>query len=165
METLGRARYVEPLEQDYDDCFDGTHALAYPHIDNLKHYNRIHDVETNERARAVFADVISMVKRLGVQTLCEGVETEEQVAFLRAVGCKKAQGYFFGRPSPHDVTMQRLDERTAAWRGRRAVPAGSPGGQSRWRGRRQSRRAGPTPEAPAPAPPAHGRCRRSCCRG
>ena len=49
METLGRARYVELLEQDYDVCFDGTHALVYLHIDNLKHYNRIHGVEAGDR--------------------------------------------------------------------------------------------------------------------
>ena len=39
-----------------------------------------------------------MAKRLGMETLAEGVETQEQYQFLLEVGCEKLQGFLFGRP-------------------------------------------------------------------
>lgn len=71
-------------------------------------------IMVNDRARSVLADTVSMVKRLGMQTLCEGVETEEQFAFLRAIGCEKAQGYYFSRPVPHDQVFRILTDGASA---------------------------------------------------
>lgn len=44
--------------------------------------------------------MISVGQALGAATVAEGVETAEQGAFLRRVGCEFAQGYFFSRPVP-----------------------------------------------------------------
>jgi len=41
-----------------------------------------------------------MAQALGIRTLAEGVETAEQLAFLREQGCDEAQGYFFSQPLP-----------------------------------------------------------------
>ncbi len=68
----------------------------------------LQEVEHNERARVIVADAVSMVKRLALQTLCEGVESEDQFLFLKAVGCEKAQGYFFGKPQSHEEMMAHL---------------------------------------------------------
>ncbi len=68
----------------------------------------LQEVEHNERARVIVADAVSMVKRLALQTLCEGVESEDQFLFLKAVGCEKAQGYFFGKPQSHEEIMEHL---------------------------------------------------------
>ena len=70
----------------------------------------LQEVEVNERARVIVADAVSMVKRLALQTLCEGVETEDQFLFLKAVGCEKAQGYYFSRPVSHEEIMSHLFE-------------------------------------------------------
>ncbi len=70
----------------------------------------LQEVESNERARVIVSDAVSMVKRLALQTLCEGVETSEQFMFLKAVGCEKAQGYFFGKPQSHEEIMAHLKE-------------------------------------------------------
>ena len=39
-----------------------------------------------------------MAKHIGIRTLAEGVETEEQYAFLRDIGCEEVQGFYFSKP-------------------------------------------------------------------
>ncbi len=52
----------------------------------------------NAASRKLLAAIVPMAKELGMHTLAEGVETAEQVAFLKSIGCEKLQGYFFGKP-------------------------------------------------------------------
>ena len=53
-------------------------------------------------SRGIFflQQIISMVRGLGYDVICEGVETDEQVRILRDAGCEKGQGYWFSRPLP-----------------------------------------------------------------
>lgn len=55
-----------------------------------------------EKSKTILASVVDMSKRLGIQTLAEGVETEEHRDYLRRIGCEKMQGYLFGKPQPYD---------------------------------------------------------------
>ena len=48
----------------------------------------------------ILSDIISMISKLGVSTLAEGVQTKEQLRFLRDAGCDKVQGFLFGKPMP-----------------------------------------------------------------
>ena len=45
---------------------------------------------------------------LGMEVVAEGVETQAQLDFLRAVGCDAAQGYHLARPLPHDECTEYL---------------------------------------------------------
>ena len=63
------------------------------------------------RSRQIITSVMMMAKMLGVQTLAEGVETEEQVSFLRQIGCGRIQGYFYGRPAQYEDAMDYIRER------------------------------------------------------
>ena len=54
----------------------------------------------NERANIIISAVIEMAKKLGIPALSKGVETQEQLDFLKSVGCDLAQGFLFGRPEP-----------------------------------------------------------------
>ncbi|HVI29454.1 GGDEF domain-containing phosphodiesterase [Hansschlegelia sp.] len=54
-------------------------------------------------ARVVVGTVIGMADNLGVDTVAEGVETEEQLDFVISHGCTYAQGYLFGRPMAADA--------------------------------------------------------------
>lgn len=54
----------------------------------------------NERTPVLMRSIVDMAKRLGMLTLTEGVETEEELHFLRKLGCTYAQGYLFSKPVP-----------------------------------------------------------------
>ena len=49
---------------------------------------------------AISAAIIAMGHSMGLKVLAEGVETEEQLAFLLEQGCDEGQGYLFSRPVP-----------------------------------------------------------------
>ena len=65
----------------------------------------------NERSRKIIRSIVAMAKTLGVHTLAEGAETEEQVDFLRTMGCEKIQGYFYNRPLPWQDIEQWMKEK------------------------------------------------------
>ncbi|MCG6114008.1 MAG: EAL domain-containing protein [Mesorhizobium sp.] len=78
-----------------------THLQQYP-VDVIKidrsFIERI-DLE-DSKATAVIDAVLQMARRLGMQTVAEGIETTEQARYLRARGCTIGQGYYFSRAVP-----------------------------------------------------------------
>ena len=60
----------------------------------------LRNFDKNKKTRGILMALVHMVKQLGVQTLVEGVETPEQVDFLRSIGVDKLQGYYFSKPIP-----------------------------------------------------------------
>lgn len=52
-----------------------------------------------------------MAKHIGIRTLAEGVETEEQYAFLRDIGCEEVQGFYFSKPLPADEVLYVMHEK------------------------------------------------------
>ena len=56
----------------------------------------------DESSAAIVSAVIGMAHALGRTVTAEGIETAEQLAFLRALGCDQAQGYLYGKPEPLD---------------------------------------------------------------
>jgi len=58
----------------------------------------VEDLETDMRARAIVDAVLGLCAQLAIDVVAEGVETEAQLAWLAAHGCRFAQGYLIGRP-------------------------------------------------------------------
>jgi diguanylate cyclase (GGDEF)-like protein/PAS domain S-box-containing protein len=58
---------------------------------------------------AICTAVVSLAHALGLRAVAEGVETPEQLAELRTLGCELAQGYLFGRPAPAEMYGARPD--------------------------------------------------------
>ena len=64
-------------------------------------------LDESDNARVVLTELMRMAASLKVSTVCEGVETEEQVHFLQEIGCSKLQGYYFGKPIPYEAILER----------------------------------------------------------
>ncbi len=60
----------------------------------------------NEKERIVLECIFYFANRLGITTVAEGVETREQLEFLRTCDCKKIQGYIFAKPMPEDDYLE-----------------------------------------------------------
>ena len=58
------------------------------------------DTSEEKKARRILKHIINLSNDLGIQSLTEGVETEEQYRMLSSMGCKLFQGYFFAKPMP-----------------------------------------------------------------
>ena len=52
--------------------------------------------------------IIDIAEFLGVTSIAEGVETEEQLAFVREIGCELVQGYYYHKPEPLEEILFRL---------------------------------------------------------
>jgi EAL domain-containing protein (putative c-di-GMP-specific phosphodiesterase class I) len=54
----------------------------------------------NAESLAIIRAVVAMADSLEMSTTAEGVETEDELTMVRRLGCRKIQGYYFGRPMP-----------------------------------------------------------------
>lgn len=74
-----------------------------------------------DKAKDIVRSAITMAKDLGIQTLAEGVETKDQFEFLRSIGCDQIQGYYYGKPEPHDdfaahIRAKKIISEQRKWR-------------------------------------------------
>jgi len=65
------------------------------------------ELERSPQARAIIRAVLALGESLGIPVLAEGVETGQQLNFLREQGCNEAQGYFLGFPSESIASLSQ----------------------------------------------------------
>lgn len=101
-----------------DDFGTGYSSLGYLHqwpLDAIKidrtFVTRMHTEPTHLQ---LVRTVRALANNIGVVAVAEGVETEEQLATLREIGCEFAQGYLFSKPAPPDE-MERLLSADPRW--------------------------------------------------
>ncbi len=86
-----------------DDFGTGYSSLSYLRsfpFDKIKiDQSFVRDVAASGESSLIVRAIIGLSRSLGMRTTAEGVETEEQLARLRAEGCNEVQGYLFGMPS------------------------------------------------------------------
>ena len=96
---------------DFGSEYSSLNSLHNYHFDVIK-IDMGFFSHFDDRSRQIITSVVAMAKMLGVQTLAEGVETKEQVSFLRKIGCGRIQGYYYGRPMLYEDTLAFIRERS-----------------------------------------------------
>ncbi len=69
-------------------------------------------LDEGRNSKIVLVDLMRMATAMGVDTICEGVETEDQVRFLREIGCSKLQGYYYCKAISLDEIVERYQSGT-----------------------------------------------------
>jgi diguanylate cyclase (GGDEF)-like protein/PAS domain S-box-containing protein len=114
MSALKRAGFGFSL----DDFGTGYSSLSYIKrlpFDQLKiDHSFVRDVLTDENDAAIVRTIVGLGRTLGLEVIAEGVETRAQYDFLRAIGCRGFQGFYFGKPVPGEILGARLDAADAS---------------------------------------------------
>lgn len=97
-----------------DDFGKGYSSLSYLkdfQIDKMKiDQSFTRHIQKSDKDNAIMQTAISMARSLKLITIAEGVETREQLAFLREHGCMRAQGYLFSGPVPAPEIVQMFTD-------------------------------------------------------
>ena len=97
-----------------DDFGTGFSSLSYVHrlpLDKIKiDRSFVADIATNITSQKVVKSVVDLCRNLNLDCVVEGVETQDQVRILGDLGCRKMQGYLFGRPMSADEALSLLTE-------------------------------------------------------
>jgi diguanylate cyclase (GGDEF)-like protein len=105
-----RERGIRISIGDFGTGYSSLSCVAKLPLDGLKiHQSFIREISTTPAHKAIVSAIISMARNLGLRVTAEGVETIEELAFLKEQGCDEAQGYFFNRALPADFLARMLD--------------------------------------------------------
>jgi EAL domain-containing protein (putative c-di-GMP-specific phosphodiesterase class I) len=85
---------------DFGTGYSSLNMLKNLPVDVLKIDRSFLSDTNNERANNIISHVISLALSLHMKTICEGIETIEQVDLLSGLKCDMAQGFYFARPMP-----------------------------------------------------------------
>lgn len=104
MKTMSKLHRIgfKIMMDDFGSGYSSLNVLKDMEVDYLKVDMKFlqQDQEFNGKGEKVLTSVIRMAKWLHLPSIVEGVETIEQVDFLKCIGCEYAQGYYYARPMP-----------------------------------------------------------------
>ena len=93
---------------DFGSGYSALDVLQDIHFDLLKFDMRfMKRFYEGKESKTILTDLVRMAVDLGIDTICEGVETAEEVEFLQEIGCSKQQGYYYSRPIPFEEILER----------------------------------------------------------
>lgn len=95
---------------DFGTGYSSLNVFGRYHVDRIKFdMDLIRHLDDNDGAnRVIMKHIVEMCREIGVHTLAEGVETEEQYAFLRDIDCEMVQGFHFFKPEPVEMAIFKI---------------------------------------------------------
>lgn len=94
-------RGVRLAIDDFGTGYASLNVLSMLSADILKlDRSLLQDFDTNARSRIVLKKVVEMARETEMQTVCEGIETEAQLDYVKSIGCDIGQGFLFSKPIP-----------------------------------------------------------------
>lgn len=109
LESL-RIKNAKILLDDFGSGFSSFGMLQDYDFDILKiDMSFIRKIGENPKTKSIVHSIIGMAHEIGIKTVAEGVETEEQVSFLRQSGCDYIQGYYYSKPLPEEEFLEKAD--------------------------------------------------------
>lgn len=104
MKTMSRLHDIgfKIMMDDFGSGYSSLNVLKDMEVDYLKVDMKFlqQSQKFNSKGEKVITSVIRMAKWLHLPSIVEGVETLEQVDFLKCIGCEYAQGFFYAKPMP-----------------------------------------------------------------
>lgn len=120
MKTMSRLHDIgfKIMMDDFGSGYSSLNVLKDMEVDYLKVDMKFlqQDQEFNGKGEKVLTSVIRMAKWLHLPSIVEGVETIEQVDFLKCIGCEYAQGFYYAKPMPvkeYEAFLEKENERAA----------------------------------------------------
>ena len=134
LRSLGVRTVIDDFGTGY---FSLSHLRQFP-IDILKIAGEfVQDADSDPKSPALARAIVAMGRSMNMATVAEGIETAQQAASMRALGCTYGQGYFFSMPlSPDDVVAAFAREGLTSELGESGVAAGAVPAKAPVRGRR-----------------------------
>ena len=101
---------------DFGSGYSSLNTLAEYSFDVLKlDLIFLRNFDHNPKTGKLMAYIIKGARGMGLQPLCEGVESEKHFEFLKENDCERAQGYFFGKPMPMDESRSFTAQKGLNW--------------------------------------------------
>ncbi len=95
---------------DFGSGYSSMDTLQSIHFDMIKFdMSFMRKLDDGENGKIVLTELVKLATSLGADTVCEGVETLEQVQFLQEIGCAKLQGYYYEKPVPLQEVIYRQE--------------------------------------------------------
>ncbi|MBQ9908828.1 MAG: EAL domain-containing protein [Treponema sp.] len=110
-ETLKRlkAKNYSLWLDDFGSGYSGLNLLKEYEFDMMKiDMTFLKNFSNTPKSRPILKNIVILAKDIGMQTLTEGVETQEAFDFLCEIGCERIQGYLFGKPMPREEAIEKL---------------------------------------------------------
>ena len=108
LEILARIRLkdIDLAIDDFGTSYSSLERLAWIPFTSLKIDMRfISEITTSSTARIIVESAIKLAKRLKLNTVAEGIETEDQLKLLKDLGCNHGQGWLFARAMAFQSAM------------------------------------------------------------
>ena len=107
--------HAQKAAQYFCDGYNCSQSVVLAYCDDLKLDKEFFGdyEESTGREQKIIKHIISMAKDLEITVLAEGVETEQQKEFLKALNCDMIQGYYYAKPMPSERFATYLEKISA----------------------------------------------------